>query len=258
MSSSVLLSLVLLSWSFTQVMAQDAPLPEGVAIVSAYGYPNCWELRNAQTRVVIDPNAGGRVMAYEWDGVNVIYEDPAHDGWDLSQGHRPPGGYFCGGRFDVGPSHIKPNTENLFFGPWEAKALGPYHIGLTSLADTLTGLQLRREFELDSSGSRLLISQRMINISERTVRACYWGRTFAVGGGICLVPLNPQSRFPRGYVIHGPDKVIDYQPDTRNLRVEDGLLVIRDTPVRPKFEMDPVEGWLAYLTPKDRLLVKRF
>ena len=45
---------------------------KGARSLTAFGYENCIELKNKTTRVVLAPS-GGRVLAYEINGVNTLY-----------------------------------------------------------------------------------------------------------------------------------------------------------------------------------------
>ena len=67
------------------------------ARVDFAGYSGCIELRNQNTRVVLDPNCGGRVLEYSLNGVDAIMLDPKQDGWTYQKGKRIDP---CGGRLD--------------------------------------------------------------------------------------------------------------------------------------------------------------
>jgi hypothetical protein len=175
---------------------------EGAAIVSQYGYDNCIELKNSEVRVVLDPNMGGRVLVYELNGKNVIYRDPSQDGLVYKPGVRNADP--SGGRSDIGPEKMAPRRPALFLGKWEGKITGKREAQLISQRDTSTGVQLIRNFKLEEHGSKLIYTQFVLNVSNETKYYCFWGRTFVKGGGISLTPMNPRSRFPKGYMIYGP------------------------------------------------------
>lgn len=229
---------------------------EGAAIVAQYGYNNCIELKNNDVRVVLEPNMGGRIIVYELNGKNVLHRNPEQDGIIYEPGKliEP-----AGGRFDIGPENIIPPRPALYFGKWEGKITGKRQAQLISQRDTSTGVQLIRIFKLDDHGSKLTYTQIIRNIDSQTKHYCSWSRTFAKGGGISLTPLNPESRFPKGYLIYGPGRVMDFMPAQEpNFRVRNGILEIIGPPERPKFVMDVSEGWLAYLTRDDQLFIKKF
>jgi hypothetical protein len=122
----------------------------------------------------------------------------------------------------------------------------------------VTGIRLIRDFTLAPDSSRLVCEQRMINESDKPATCCHWSRTFAVGGGICLVPVTPGSRFPKGYLMYGPGPVMNFKPEDPNIRMRDGFLEILGTPQRPKLGMDSYAGWFCYLMRNDLMFVKRF
>ena len=51
----------------------------GARVVERHGFPRCIELSNAGTTVVLEPNCGGRVLAYARRGANVLYVGPVHE-----------------------------------------------------------------------------------------------------------------------------------------------------------------------------------
>ena len=83
------------------------------------GYSNCIKLENKNTRVILGPHCGGRILEYSWKNKNAIYLDPAHDGW-MYHADKPeidP----SGGRFDIGPENIIPKHSKLWLGKWKAE-----------------------------------------------------------------------------------------------------------------------------------------
>jgi hypothetical protein len=144
-------------------------------------------------------------------------------------------------------------------GKYKAEITGLYSARLISKEDASTGVQLIRDFILSQNSSFLKCTQTIKNISNEQQRYGHWSRTFAEGGGICLVPLNPQSRYPLGYIIYGPGDVLDFRPkEEPNLRIRNGILEIIGPPSRPKFAMDVAEGWLAYISKNNLLFIKKF
>lgn len=231
-------------------------LCRGAALVEEYGYRDLVELANERTRVILDPHLGGRILKYSYDGINVLYEDARQDGWVYTgrKEHEP-----CGGRFDIGPEAITPQRDTLWLGRWRAEITGTRSARLTSEPCPDTGVQLIRTFELAGKSSHLKCTQIVKNVTSEPKRYSQRSRTLAVAGGICLVPLNPVSRFPRGYIVHGPGDSLTLRPaDEPNVRVRAGILEIVALPTRPRFAIDSQEEWLAYLTRSGRLFLKRF
>jgi len=230
---------------------------EGASIVSAHGYSGCVRLDNGRASVLLDPNCGGRVLEYAIDGRSVIYLDPAHDGYTWK-----PGGEVIdpsGGRFDIGPETTSKKRPMLWRGPWTAEITGPRRARLTSVEDESAGVRLVRDFDLDPETSRLRCTQTIINVSGEPAAWNHWSRTFAEGGGICVVPLSERSRFPNGYIIYGPGPVLNYRHDPHpNVRVREGFLEILGPPPQRKFGIDTDTGWLGYVTRSGLLFVKKF
>lgn len=229
---------------------------DGAGFTQYFGYPKCIQLKNDRARVILCAEGGGRILEYSWEGKNALYVDLGQKGWSYERDK--PAVNPCGGRFDIGPEMTTVWHPELWLGKWKGEILGPRSARLTSVKDPATGTQLIREFTLDPSSSKLCCKQIIQNASERTISWCHWSRTLAVGGGICIIPLTPNSRFPRSYIRYGPGPVMDYQPDDPNVRVRKGFLEVIGVPKEPKLGFDSQAGWLCYLMKNDLMFVKRF
>jgi hypothetical protein len=224
--------------------------------VEFFGYSDCVRLENEKVRVILGHHCGGRILEYSLKGENVIYLDPTQKGWIYKPGEPEIDPY--GGRFDIGPEKMVPSHPTLWVDAWTIDAGSNGMARMTSGKDNSTGLQLVREFTLDESSSHLTCKQTLINISDQIQSWCHWSRTLTPGGGICIIPLTSPSRFPKQYVMYGPDPYINYLPDDPNIRLREGFLEIVDTPKYPKLGMDSYAGWMAYLLKSNLLFVKRF
>ena len=228
----------------------------GVRVVTFYGYDDCIRLENGSTQVTLCPAAGGRVLEYSWKGKNALYLPPGSEGWTCAPGKED--GAMTAGRFDIGPEQTIAKHPELWMGQWSGKLTGSRSARLVSPKDKPTGVQLIRDFTLDKNSSRLECKQTIKNVSTETQAYCHWSRTFALGGGICVIPLTRPSRFPNGYVMYGPGPAINFRPEDPNLRARDGFLEITAAPKFPKLGMDTYAGWFAYLMKTDLMFVKRF
>ncbi len=228
--------------------------------IDLHGYKDCIELINGDSRVVIEPNCGGRILYYEYKGVNALYINPADDGYLHASGKSPAGPFSpCAGRCDIGPEMTTLPHPDLWLGNWIARIQDDQSVEMTSIMDHETGVQLTRIISLEEHFAKLKFTQTILNISEITKNYFHWSRTFCTGGGIAIAPVNEESRFPKGYVIYGPGDVINYRPEPdHKVYIQDGLLQIFGPPAAKKFAMDLSEGWLAYVTRDSRLFVKKF
>jgi hypothetical protein len=129
---------------------------------------------------------------------------------------------------------------------------------MTSVEDQPTGTQLVRDFELARSGAELTCRQTIKNISDRTTEWCHWSRTFALGNGVCVIPLSETSRFPHHYVMYESGEQLNFQPRDPHIKQVDRFLIVSDVPRNPKLGMDSTVGWFAYLMRNDMMFVKKF
>ncbi len=238
--------------------AHAADLPAGVRRVKVLNYPDCLELSNGEARVTLGHHVGGRVLEYEWRGKNALYLDPNEIKWGTPGGPKAPS---SAGRFDIGPEQIIPKRDLLWAGAWTAEAIGPRAARLTSQPDPATGVQLVREFRLAATGTHLACEQIIRNVSGETKYWAHWSRTFAVHGGIGVVPLTPEvKRFPNGWVMYvpGPEPAIQFRPVDPNVRVRGSFLEVLGPPRYPKLGFDSHAGWMAYVMPHGQAFVKRY
>lgn len=255
MKCTILLSLVF--FSFSAVFSST----EGSRFITSHGYDNCIELSNGVCRVVLEPNCGGRVLVYEIEGKNVLYIDPRQNGlmpppeeWSAIPGVDP-----CAGRFCIGPEKIFQTPKLFWLGKWNAKITGKYSGRLTSKVDEKEGLQLVRDFQLDPKTSKLKITQTIKNLGIKPKKLCFWSRTLATGGGICIVPLSNPNRFPKGYIDYANGNIMRYIPELeKNIEVVDSFLFIKGPTKLAKFVFDSDKGWMGYITRDNMLFVKTY
>ena len=233
----------------------------GSRLISTHGYQNCIELSNASCRVVLEPNMGGRVLVYEIEGKNALYIDSTQNGLKFSNKEleTAPGIQPCAGRFDIGPEKLKPNTKLFWQGQWNPEITGKFSAKLSSQIDIASNLQLVRSFELDPKSSKLKITQTIKNLGAKPQKLCFWSRTFATGGGICIVPLSKPNRFPKGYIEYGDGNVMRYMPESdENIKLKNDHLLILGPTKASKFVFDSNQGWMGYITKDDMLFVKTY
>jgi hypothetical protein len=219
------------------------------------GYPNCIELSNKTTRVILCPAAGGRVLVYALNGENSLYLEEEETGKPYVPGTKAS---MSAGRFDIGPEKIIPRRDALWSGKWIGEITGQRSARLTSQKNKATGTQLIRDFALAADSSHLSCTQTIVNISDQKTEWCHWSRTFAKGNGICIIPLTQPSRFPNNYVMYEGGDLINLRPSDPRIRTRDGFLEITGVPKHPELGMDSQAGWFAYLMHNDLCFVKRF
>ncbi len=228
----------------------------GAEVVIYYGYTDCIQLSNDHVTAVLCPAAGGRVLEYSLDGKNMLYLPPGNEGWRYSPDSKR--GPMDAGRFDIGPEKTVRRGRILWMGPWKGEITGDRSARMTSEFDPTSGVRLVRDFQLDPTSSLLRCTQTIINESESPVSLCHWSRTFAIGGGIAVVPRSPRGRFPKGVVMYPNGKAITIDPKDPSIHVSDEAVVISAAPEFPKLGFDSHAGWLAYLAPNNQMFVKRF
>lgn len=248
----------LLSSSFAILASARAQSFPGTGRITLYNYEDCIELKNdVGTRIVLGHQVGGRVLIYSQNGKDALYLDPREAKWGTPEAPSNP--VASAGRFDIGPEYLIPRRNALWTGAWKAEITGPRAARLTSVKDQATGVQLIRDFVLSEKTSQLSCTQIVRNVSKEPRRWCHWSRTFAVHGGIAIVPLTPEtSKFPNDYIMMESRNLMNIAPEDPNIRRKGLFLEIKAPPEHPKLGMDSHAGWLAYQMPNDYLFVKHF
>lgn len=261
--------LVLLTATVRRLPAIDE---EPVAqVIEYHGYFQAIELRRGGMRVVLCPQAGGRVLELSMFGKQALYFDEQEKNW--KPGAEKP--VISAGRFDYGPELTVAPHPTIWSGVWTGEITGPCKAKLTSPRATIASVQLEREFEIFGywpppgngrvsgyvgiSYPELHCTQTIINVGSQPIEVCHWGRSFSPGGGIALVPLGDRpSRFPSKYAMYEDSAVINVRNTDERIRERDGFLEILGPPRKPKLGFDSYAGWLGYLMPNDTIFIKQF
>jgi hypothetical protein len=249
--------LVALSSFDSSSFAEEQP----ARVAAFHGYAKAIEIRRGNTRAVLCPEVGGRVLEFSVEGRDAMYLDEQEKAWRPVQP-----GPASAGRFDYGPELTVIPHPKLWSGEWTGAINGTHSARLMSPKDEAAGIQLVREFQLAGSGKEtreapfhLVCKQSIHNISKEVRDVCHWGRSFSPGGGICLIPLGDRpSRFPSKYAMYEESAVINVRNTDEKIRERDGFLEILAPPRKPKLGFDSTAGWLGYLMPNNTLFVKRF
>ena len=220
----------------------------------------CYRISNDSITVIINASAGGRIMVYERNNINVIYENPTQDGLLLvdymKEGFDPDGA-----RFDYGQERITSGIHaTTFLGPYTGTILSDFSLKITSIADLELGILTTRVFTLDPYSSRLNIIQTMKNISEKPVRYFFWGRTLVKIGGKLFMPLNPCSLYPDKWGRYIWGDVDKFESDSTDQGVEiKGCIfsLIPGDAKNDKYGNDSQAGWMAYGY-KSLLFIKKY
>lgn len=235
-----------------QVLAQDKPAKPSASVGPSHGYDSAIRITRGDVNVVLCPENGARVLEYSIAGKQALWLDDKERTPEFGK-PRPQ----TAGRFDIGPELTIAAHPELWSGQWTGEVTSDTSAQLTSPRDEKLGVQLRRVFELNDDNS-LSCKQLITNISAETKEFCHWGRSFSPGGGICLVPLFGQSKFPSKYAMYEDSAIINVRNTDEKIRERDGFLEILAPPRKPKLGFDSYAGWLAYALPGDVLFVKKF
>ncbi len=224
------------------------------------GWENCYRLSNSKISVIINAAAGGRIMAYERDGINIIYENPDQDGKllaDYLKNKFDPDG----GRFDYGQELTTRDKHAItFMGEWHGEIMNDHCLKIISQPDRNLGILSVRMFELDPITSQLSVTQIMKNISSEPTSYFFWGRTLVKVGGKLLTPLNPKSAMPGNWGRYIWGDPVEFKVDTSDpgVQIKNNMFSLVPTIAgNEKYGTDSREGWMAYGY-KGLLFIKKY
>lgn len=203
------------------------------------------EASDVKVAAVLHPDAGGRLVSYSLRGEDILLKDR-------------------GFQLDIGPEMRKiPAHPAIWSGKYELTQLRTTSgFRLTSAPETSLGLRVVKEVGIDGKTGGLEIVGKMRNVSERETSYCFWDRTLVEGGGWCLLPTNPKSRFPAKWALGKRTETPPWTYDGRSpshpdMKLMDGVLVVKTGGPEQKVGTDTMDGWIAYARGK-LLFVKYF
>jgi hypothetical protein len=228
-------------------------------------------LKNDWVSLVAVPDIGGRVMAYDLGPYSYLYNDPSLLGRLFSSEENQGDGSLRAwknyGGDKTWPSPQGWENEDQWPGPPDALLdsgryasqmgtdAGSAWVRMTSPTGSTTGIQIARQVTLRPGSSRVQLDLTFTNISQRQVRWSIWdviqldaGRRLPDGAAdfepACSVttPLNPNSRYPRGFSVMFGD---EHNPQW-TAEIEKGLFVGNYLWEIGKVGVDSKAGWAAF------------
>ena len=202
-----------------------------------------WEAPAAKVVAAANPLVGGRLTTYSLGGENILLKDK-------------------GFQLDIGPEPRKLPAHAAIWSGAYTVTQGKGSIRLTSELDPALGIRVVKEVGIDPSNGALEIVGKMRNESGREVSYCFWDRTLVEGSGWCLLPTNPKSKFPAKWVLGKRTPTTPWEYDGQNpshpdMKLMDGVLVVKTGGPEQKVGTDTMDGWIAYARGK-LLFVKYF
>ncbi len=227
-------------------------------------------IANRFVQVIAVPDIGGRVMAYDLGDHPFLFVDPQLAGRLFSPEENQGDGSLAAwknyGGEKTWPAPQGWETDAEWHGPpdpvldtgrYRLEALGSEGsqaaMTMISPIDPRTGIEICRRFAVGPASSRVQVDLSFRNAVERTVRWGIWDVVQLAAGmelpggehdhdpSCCVtVPVNPHSRFARGFnVMFGAE-------DNPQWQVRDGLLHAGYQWQIGKIGLDSTDGWIAF------------
>ena len=228
------------------------------------GWTGCARISNGVVEAIIVPQIG-RVMAFQFAGQpesSPIFTNPdllGKTGADVKAGDWAN---FGGDKLWPSPQsdwpqfigHTWPPPPE-FDGLPQRLEIVPGGVRLSGLPCAAFGVEASRTFTLRPGESQLSIAQTIRRIAAPTgkggqVPLGLWSVTQTRGDQTVYLPLNPKSRFPRGFVAFGDDSRPVLDPPALPVgwtRSQTLLTGKRDAKVSTKLGGDNAAGWIASL-----------
>jgi hypothetical protein len=256
----ILALLLAITWLPTMASAKEAPP------ASTYQDWETLRLANPLIELQILPEIGGRIIQFKLGDREFLWVNPQLAG----KFPEPSGLNADGGWFNIGGDKLWPAPQGwdndqqwpgppdavLDGQPYECETLAPGQPGemavrLTSRDDPRSGIRFSRVIRLFPSSTRVAFEVTMKNIDTKPRRWGIWSHTQLDGANAdrssfnrllqAWCPINPASRFPRGYqVMFGEQDNPSFQTDK-----ERGLVHVRYQYKVGKIGIDSPAGWSA-------------
>lgn len=247
----------------------DALTPCAATRADFQGWPAAF-LTNGLLRVAAVPDIGGRLMACDLGDFPFLFVDPHLAGRLFSPAENQGDGSLAAWK-NYGGDKTWPAPQG-WDGPhqWPGPPDPILDTGRYTLAELAadgraawlsmvsppgspTGVQITRRVAIVAGASRVQLRLTFTNIARHPIRWSIWdvaqlradrpgpdGRPTWEPACVVTAPLNPQSRFARGY------NVMFGAPDNPQWQVEDGLFVARYQFEIGKVGLDSRAGWIAF------------
>jgi hypothetical protein len=254
--------LLAIAWLSTLAPAADT----SPAHASTYQGWKTLRLSNPLIELQILPEIGGRIIQFKLGDREFLWVNPQLAGkFPEPNGLNAEGGWFNIGGDKLWPAPQGWDNDQQWPGPpdavldgqpYECESLAPEQPGemavrLTSRDDPRSGIRFSRVIRLFPGSTRVAFEVTMKNIDTKTRRWGIWSHTQLDGAKAdrssfnpllqAWCPINPKSKFPRGYqVMFGEEN----NPSFRAER-ERGLVCVDYRYLVGKIGVDSPGGWVA-------------
>ena len=268
--------LVLLAVSTLNLAAKELPVLAGG---STYQGWKSQRLSNGLIELQVLPDIGGRVIQFKLGDNEFLWVNPQLAGkLPTASGLAADGGWFNAGGDKLWPAPQGWDGAAQWPGPPDAVLDGqPYSmeslpdqpgesaVRLTSRDDPRSGIRFSRVVRIFEGCTRVSFEATMKNIDTQPRRWGIWAHTQLDGAKAdgsahnplmrAWCPLNPQSKFPKGYdVIFGEKGNPSFQPDQVR-----GLMRVDYQYKVGKIGLDSHAGWVATVNGESgAVFVQRF
>jgi len=243
---------------------------------SLYRGWRAYVLENDLVKLHVVPDIGGRVIQYALGEKEFLWINPALlSATSPTTGLDPNGGWLNYGGDKLWPAPQGWENDEQWPGPPDGVLDGrPYHaetdldppgIRLTSRDDRRSGIRFSRTIRFHLRSTRVSIEATMTNIDTKPRRWGIWAHT-QLDAGLpgtndynrlmrAWCPINPRSRFERGYrVIFGEKDNPSFEADAKR-----GLMKVSYNYKVGKIGLDSHAGWVATVDGRNGdVFVQRF
>lgn len=213
-------------------------------------WPNSLILYRSDTKVVIVPDIGGRIMEFSLKGMNPIWQNSQEFGkiYPITNVWHNYGGY----KTWNAPQGVWgwPPDPFLDFGKANVEIIddGVRVYGAPSLK---SGIMFIKEVTIPERG-KVRIVEKMKNISGKEVRWSIWDVTQVSTPCFVVFPMEKNSKFPEGLYFFD-----EQSRKSSQWKIKNGLVIVEYKGETGKIGLDSSSGWMLYL--RDKLAyVKRF
>jgi len=158
------------------------------------GWRNNLRLSNGEAELIVTLDVGPRILNYRLAGGKNVFKEYADQlgkagekGWQIRGGHR----------LWIAPEDLT-RTYAEDNGPVKHVVLSenPLKVRFIPAPETEYGMQKEIDVELAGSGSRVIVTHRIINIGDKPAALAAWALSVMAPGGVEIIPLPEKKPHP--------------------------------------------------------------
>lgn len=214
--------------------------------ISAFGWPNCYKLANAQIELILTTDVGPRILHCGFvGGENHLGPNAANLGTTGGADWKDYGGHRLWHAPEAAPRSYAPDN-----GPVTVEAHSGF-LRFIQPTEPSTGIQKEIEVSLAPEAAHARITHRLRNHNLWAAQLAPWALTVVARGGTAILPLPPRHPWDEKHFLPAGQLTLWSYTDLADPRWTFGeqFILLRHDPSQAAFQKLGVRasaGWIGY------------